>query len=119
MPGAGSPKREEMIAVLLAHSLLEEYYWRWFVFGRLARLLKKRWVPYVLASLGFAGHHYIVLGAFLPIWSAALLGSCVGLMGVVWCWLYRRQGSLAGCWISHLMADAAIVYVGYDLIGTA
>ena len=44
-------------------ALLEEYYWRWFVFGQL-----RRWTPLGVAvcisSLGFMAHHVLVLGKF-------------------------------------------------------
>lgn len=103
------------IAVL--HALLEEYYWRWFVFGRL-----RRHVPLALAlvvsSLAFMSHHVLVLGYYFPdhFWSAALPFSlCVAGGGFVWAWLYHRTGNLYACWLSHLLVDAAIMFVGYDL----
>ena len=37
--------------------------------------------------------------------------------GVFWSWLYDRTGSLLGPWLSHLMIDAGIFWVGYELIG--
>jgi hypothetical protein len=30
--------------------------------------------------------------------------------------LYRRSGSLYGPWLSHLLVDAAIFWIGYDLV---
>ena len=47
----------------LVHSLLEEYYWRWFVFGQLRRFLSL-YAATALASLAFAAHHWIVLGVY-------------------------------------------------------
>jgi len=99
----------------LCHSLLEEYFWRWYVFGRLTEVLRPP-AAYGLASLAFAGHHYVVLGCYFPTWIAVLFGTGVGIGGGLWCWLYQRQESLVGVWLSHLFVDAAIVYVGYRLI---
>ena len=99
----------------LGHSALEEYYWRWFVFGSLVRFTPVGWA-YFLAGLSFAGHHYVVLGTFFPLWLAAVLGTLVGVGGVIWCWLFRKYGSLAGAWVSHLMVDAGIMWIGYELI---
>ena len=45
-------------------------------------------------------------------WPAA-----VAVGGAFWAWLYQRSGSLAGPWLSHLVADAGIFFVGYQLIG--
>jgi hypothetical protein len=97
------------------HSLLEEYYWRWFVFGRLDRVCPRA-VAYLLAGLSFAGHHYVVLSGYLPIWSMMLFGTFVGAGGIFWCWLYRRQQTLVGCWVSHLIVDVAVFTIGYRVL---
>jgi membrane protease YdiL (CAAX protease family) len=102
----------------LVHSLMEEYYWRWFAFGQLRRLLRL-WPAITLSSLAFMGHHVVVLGEFfneLP-WVAWLLSSAVAVGGVFWAWLYDRTGSLLGPWLSHLIIDAGIFWVGFELIG--
>jgi membrane protease YdiL (CAAX protease family) len=101
----------------VGHSQLEEYYWRWFVFGRLQRLVVP-WAAILVSSLAFMAFHLIDLGAFFPgrFLSLALpLGLCVGVGGAGWCWLYRRSGSLYGPWLCHLLVDAALMAVGYDL----
>lgn len=98
------------------HSLLEEYYWRWFVFGHLRRALP---VPTaaVLSSLAFMSHHVIVVGELAGAYDARtwLLASTVGIAGLLWAWLYHRSGSLYGSWISHALADAALLWIGYGL----
>ncbi|MFH1744036.1 MAG: type II CAAX endopeptidase family protein [bacterium] len=97
------------------HSLLEEYYWRWYVFGRLNRLMPP--LPaYLLASLAFAGHHYVILGCYFSPWGAFLFGTCVGIGGGFWCWLYQKQNSLIGIWISHWLVDMTILFIGYMLL---
>jgi len=103
------------LLICLGHSLLEEYYWRWYVYGRLRKLVRPP-VAYFGASLAFAGHHYIILGAFFSTGLTAALGTCVALGGGLWCWLFQRHNSIIGCWISHMMADGAIFYVGYQVI---
>ncbi|HTI50242.1 MAG TPA: CPBP family glutamic-type intramembrane protease, partial [Planctomycetaceae bacterium] len=47
----------------LGHSLLEEYYWRWFVFGQLANL-SRRLVAVTLSAAGFMAHHVCVLAFY-------------------------------------------------------
>ena len=103
------------ILISLGHSLLEEYYWRWYVFGRL-RQLAGPITAYLGASLAFGAHHYVVLGCFFPLKLAAILGTGVAIGGGLWCRMYHKQQSLAGCWISHILVDGAIFYVGYNLI---
>lgn len=117
---SATPIRYAALAGFLAvvHSLLEEYYWRWFVFGRLRKLLS---VPSAIAlsSFAFMAHHVIVLGRFFPndFWTAAVPFSlCIAVGGAFWAWLYNRSGSIYSTWLSHLLVDVAILAIGYDLV---
>ena len=101
----------------LVHSFLEEYYWRWFVFGQLRRLVRPG-TAIVVSSVGFMAHHVLVLGTFFG-WSSPatfLFSLAVAVGGAVWAWIYQRSDSLYAPWLSHLLVDAAIFAVGYDLV---
>jgi membrane protease YdiL (CAAX protease family) len=104
--------------IVTVHSLLEEYYWRWFVFGQLRQLTTQ--VPALaLSSLAFMAHHMVVLYVYLPgnFWTAALPFSlAIAIGGAVWAWLYERSGSLVPSWLSHLLIDAGIFVIGWDLL---
>ena len=128
----------------LIHSLLEEYYWRWFVFGQLRDQLASRsalfpspsrrpasprpesesrrdsspWLAILISSLAFMLHHVIVLGIYFGWQSpwAYLFSIATAIGGAFWAWLYNRSGSIYGPWISHLLIDAAIFGIGYDLM---
>jgi membrane protease YdiL (CAAX protease family) len=102
----------------LLHSGLEEYYWRWFVFGGM-----RRYLPFaaaaVLAGLAFMAHHVVILVVYFPnhLWTLAIpfsLGVAVG--GIVWAWLYERSGSLIAPWLSHALVDAGILWIGYEMV---
>ncbi|MBQ9875057.1 MAG: CPBP family intramembrane metalloprotease [Thermoguttaceae bacterium] len=99
------------------HSGLEEYYWRWFAFGRLSERLS--FVPAALvANLAFVLHHVILLSVYFGLdnyltWICAL-GVFVG--GVVWQTIYRRADSIYGAWLGHGLIDAGIFAVGFLLL---
>jgi membrane protease YdiL (CAAX protease family) len=99
------------------HSLLEEYYWRWFAFAQLRRVIQP--VPAIaISAIGFMAHHVIVLSVFFG-WGTFLslflsLGVAVG--GVLWAWLYDHTRSLYGPWLSHALVDAGIFLVGYEIV---
>jgi membrane protease YdiL (CAAX protease family) len=106
------------VFLCVAHSFLEEYYWRWFVFGRLRTLLPL-WPAVVVSSLGFMAHHVLIVWAYVPdrILTAVLPASlAVAVGGAVWAWLYERSGSLVAPWISHALIDAALFVVGWDMM---
>jgi membrane protease YdiL (CAAX protease family) len=101
----------------LMHSFLEEYYWRWFVYGQLRQWLGP-FAAIMVSSVGFMLHHVILLATYFG-WSsplAYLLSMGVGIGGLVWAYLYERSRSLIGPWISHMVVDAAIFWVGYELV---
>ncbi len=101
----------------VAHSGLEEYYWRWFVFGQL-RSRTLRVVAIFISSVGFMAHHVVVLGIFFG-WSSPLtylFSVAVAIGGAVWAWLYDDSDSLLAPWISHAIVDAGIFAIGYDVI---
>jgi membrane protease YdiL (CAAX protease family) len=102
----------------LFHSLLEEYFWRWFAFGQLRRVMRL-WPAIIASALAFMGHHVVILGKFFEsqMWVGLLLSSAVTVGGVFWAWLYDRTGSLLGPWLSHLLIDVGVFWVGYELIG--
>jgi membrane protease YdiL (CAAX protease family) len=109
---------EKLIAMglfyALLHSLLEEYYWRWFVFGEMRRLVP---LPAAIAvsSIAFTGHHVIVLWDYLH-WWAILASAAVAVGGAMWAWLYQRSGSIYAPWLSHLLIDAAIFTIVFDMV---
>jgi membrane protease YdiL (CAAX protease family) len=99
------------------HSLLEEYYWRWFVFGQLRRVLSLV-AAAGLSGMAFGAHHFLLLGAFFGAAAPAtwLLGAAVIAGGAIWALVYEARGNLYACWLSHALIDAAIFAVGYDLV---
>lgn len=100
----------------LVHSFLEEYYFRWFVFGRL-RYLTRFWPAAIISSLAFVAHHVIVLWVFFGnSFHTYFLSLSILVGGLLWSWQYERSRSLVGPWISHLFVDAGIFLVGYHMI---
>jgi membrane protease YdiL (CAAX protease family) len=117
---AATPLRYLWLALALsvAHSLFEEYYWRWFLLGQVAlRMPFAAALP--LASLAFASHHWIVVDSFLGgehRFTTTVLTLMVAAGGGLWGWLLRRHRSLVAPWLSHLLVDGALMAVGWQLV---
>jgi CAAX protease family protein len=100
------------------NSLVEEFYWR----GFLANLLRRRIASVLLASLLagilFGLHHVFPLLHYFT-WPQALLFS-VGtvIASFIWTLMRLRGVSIIDCYISHIIADFSIFWVGWTLIQT-
>ncbi|MGC8762645.1 MAG: CPBP family glutamic-type intramembrane protease [Acidobacteriota bacterium] len=103
------------VAASLFHATAEEYYWRWFLFGRLRRLWPP-WAAHGGAAAAFAAHHVLVAAVLLPGGPGVLLGGATGLAGLFWSLLYARHRNLVGAWASHLSADLSLFAVGWRLL---
>ena len=94
---------------------MEEYYWRWFIYGNLRHHLNK-WTANLVAAGGFTLHHIIVTLQFFRWEMAAFLCICIGIGGILWSWMYERQGSVVGAYVCHILIDIAIMVIGYLIV---
>lgn len=103
-----------------ANSLLEEYFWRWFIYQRLREIFSSSswWAAVAIGLCGllFTAHHVVALRVYFS-WPITLL-ACLGVFagGVVWSLLYWTYNNIYACYVSHVYADVIIFYVGYELI---
>jgi uncharacterized protein len=73
----------------------------------------------VLSSLAFMGHHVVVLYVYLPgkfLTAVLPFSLAIAIGGAVWAFLYERSGSIWSPWLSHLIIDAGIFIIGWDLL---
>lgn len=101
--------------ICVIHSLIEEYYWRWFVFGQLKKVVPV-FYAHIIAGVSFAAHHAVITTQFFPLSWGVLLGGFAGAGGVIWSILYERQKTLAGAWVSHLIVDMGIMAIGHKIV---
>jgi membrane protease YdiL (CAAX protease family) len=99
----------------LVNSLVEEYYWRWFLYGQLRRVFPG-WRAHALAGAAFGAHHVVIATQFFPGALGLVLGASVGVGGVIMSLLYERQGTVAGAWACHLVVDLGIMAAGHALL---
>jgi hypothetical protein len=102
-------------AVSCWNSLLEEYFWRGFLFTELSTRIGGV-AALLLNGLIFGLHHYILLDHFFPDGPAAFFAFGTMLGGWIWCGLRLRGNTLVACYISHMMADLALMAIGYKVL---
>ena len=97
------------------NSLIEECVWRGFVY-RQCRIWQPKLIAIITSALFFTLHHIIALFFYLQNPLLAIISSFgVFTAGVVWSSCYQKSGFWA-CYISHILADLAIGFVGWHLL---
>lgn len=119
--GINSPAKYWALGLFytIVHSGLEEYYWRWFVFGQLRKVTTLN-LAIALSAIGFTLHHILLLGTYFGYGNPVtwIFSFAITVGGIVWAWLYNKCDSIYPSWFSHMIVDAAIFIVGYDVIRT-
>lgn len=97
------------------NSFVEECVWRGFVY-RQCRIWQPKKTAIVTSALFFTLHHVVALLFYLQnSWLAIISSFGVFSAGVVWSFCYQKQGFWA-CYLSHIVADLAIGFVGWHLL---
>ena len=97
------------------NAFIEEAVWRGFVF-RYCRRLFPYFSAVAISALFFTLHHIIALAYYLqnPV---LILITSFGVFAAGWIWAtcYQKAGFWA-CYLSHILADLAIGFVGWHLL---
>ena len=111
--GIGTPLRfaAAAIAISFLNSLLEEYFWRWFVYRRCETLVGAR-AAVPLAALLFTSHHVVTFCVLFGTSAGLAASAAVFVAGCAWSLCYLRWGSIWPGWWTHVVADLAGVAIG-------
>lgn len=100
------------------NSLLEEMVWRWFVQTQFETLFPT-WTAAILSAGCFTLHHVFALKAQMD-WVATLLASLgVFVGGCIWSWCRARYRNVWPGYVSHILADLAIFWIGWQILFAA
>ncbi|MEM6459391.1 MAG: CPBP family intramembrane glutamic endopeptidase [Planctomycetota bacterium] len=102
------------------NSMLEEYFWRWWVFERLREVIGGFRGADVAAAFGsavlFTAHHIVALSVYFDARTTALASAGVFIGGLTWSLLYMKYRNIYACYVSHVWADLIIFGIGAWLI---
>lgn len=107
-----------IMAIVLSavNSLFEEYYWRGFIQRMAVNAGIKNSVIIISSGVMFGVHHLVALAEMFPVSTVLLLSAGTSAAGMIWAWQRCRNGSLLQCYVSHMMADLAIYWTGWEVI---
>lgn len=96
------PLRSALIALYIALVPLQEIVARGILQGTIAQLLENKWTPILASNLVFAASHLHLSVVFFLI---------VFLPGLFWGWLYEKQQTLMGVFVSHALLGVWTLHV--------
>lgn len=92
------------LVISFGHSLVEEFYWRFFLFNawknKLPTLLNN-----LTSALSFSLHHFVITIFFFDYAIGTLLGVGVLVGAFLWQFTYEKEKNLKAVWISHILID--------------
>ncbi len=97
--------------ISLINSLLEEFFFRGFMFLNL-RKIGQRMFAYLVSAFAFTIYHIAIMGSwFTPaLFVVAMVGLFVGAL--IFNYLNEQDGNIYNSWMVHMMANLAINTVG-------
>lgn len=100
--------------IIVINSLLEEFFWRGFLFDKL-NILIKPWMAYLLTGFAFSFHHIV----FYYNWFSLpfFITITIGLTGyaIIMNWVFQRKKDLFTCWLIHAFADMAQIFIALKI----
>jgi len=104
------------LVISLSNSLFEEYYWRAFLVSELGDWTRRKWLICLAGGGAFGLHHVFALLSSLDVLLLTLCVAGTMLAGGMWTWMRVRGYSVLDCYVSHVLADLSVMWIGYDLI---
>lgn len=101
--------------ITFVNSFLEEYFFRGWLFLYLKKHRSTN-KSAIISSALFAIYHVGIFLTWFNHW--LLLGLVLALffVGMFFCWLDNKSGSILSSWMVHILADAAIIVIGLRLL---
>lgn len=99
-----------LFMMIVGNSILEEIYWRGYVFSRLRKLTGPR-NTIILTALFYTSYHLITTITLFSVAHGLLLSASIFLVGVFWGCLRIKYDSIIPAVISHLLADLGLMLI--------
>ena len=99
-----------LFMMIVGNSILEEIYWRGYIFSRLRKLTSPR-NTVILTALFYTSYHLITTVTLFSLVQGLLLSSAIFLVGIFWAYLRIRYESIIPAVISHLLADLGLMLI--------
>ncbi|MFD3157775.1 CPBP family intramembrane glutamic endopeptidase [Haloimpatiens sp. FM7330] len=102
--------------ITFGNSFLEEFFFRGFIFLNLYKLKYKK-TAYIFSSLLFALYHITIFKNWFELWITFLAVVALMIVGFIFDWIDTKSNNFVNSWIVHILADSAIIFIGFKMFG--
>lgn len=99
------------VYISFVNSLLEEFFFRGFVFLSLKRFTSRKFA-YLLSSVSFSLYHVAIILNWFNIFIFILILIGLAIAGLLFDWLNEKNGNIYNSWLVHMFANFAINSIG-------
>jgi len=105
-----------MFMMIVANSVIEEIYWRGYLYRKLERIVSPGRVV-LLSSAFYTSYHIITTMSLFPLQYAIIFTIIIFSAGIFWAIMRRKYDSIFYPLISHLLADLGIMLIYLRFFG--
>lgn len=102
--------------ITFGNSLLEEFYFRGFLFLNFYRW-KNKIFAYLYSSMLFSVYHVAIFALWFNIWLIVLALFGLFVVGLLFNWLNTKSDNFLNSWVLHILADMGVMVIGFYLFG--
>lgn len=100
--------------IILINSLLEEFFWRGFLFDKL-RYQVRQWIAYLLTGIAFSFHHMVFYYNWFDLKYLIIITVGLSIYAMIMNFIFSKTKDLYTCWLIHGCADVAQIFIALKL----
>lgn len=100
--------------IIIFNSLLEEYFWRGFLFAKLDKLIAP-WQAYLITGIAFSFHHVMFYYNWFNFGFFLLATFGLTVYALIMNYIFKKYQDLFSCWYVHIFADIAQIFIAFKI----
>lgn len=102
--------------IIVFNSLLEEFFWRGFMFKELKELIGP-WMAHAFTGIAFSFHHIMFYFNWFGYTLLILVTAGLIIFTILMNFIFQRYQDLFSCWLIHGMVDTVQVFIALRIFG--
>lgn len=104
------------IYIIFINSLLEEYFWRGFIFKNLQESMQS-WAAHLLTGIGFSLYHVMFFYNWFNFVFILIIIFGLVIYSIIMDLIFQKYKDLYSCWLVHGIADIAQIIIALMIFG--